>query len=128
MKNRTASSRSNSGLILARKPRSLPAMRIPTVPITRSLQRRGKPPRRLFIQNEQRGSRLQTQTDDLTFSWANGSAHRAGLERRCQLLDQDPVGQSCYRWLHFPGNGRRNANAGVKPAQQIELANLSKRD
>ena len=30
MKNRTASSRSNSGLILARKPRSLPAMRIPT--------------------------------------------------------------------------------------------------
>src|ERR1035441_10396103 len=33
------------------------------------LQRCGKPPRRLFIQNEQRGSRLQTQTDDLTFSW-----------------------------------------------------------
>src|ERR1035441_6584113 len=66
-------------------------------------QRCGQPPRRLFIQNEQRGSRLQTQTDDLTFCWANGRAHRAGLERMCQLLDQDPVGQSCYRWLHFPG-------------------------
>jgi|GEM_PF-1755852 hypothetical protein len=62
------------------------------------------------------------------FSWTNGSAHRAGLERMCQFLDKDPIGQFCYRWLHFPGNGRRNANAGVKPAQQIELANLSKRD
>ena len=91
-------------------------------------QRRGKPSRRLFIQNEQRGCQLQTQTDDLMFSWTSGSAHRAGLERMCQFLDKDPIGQFCYRWLHFPGNGRRNANAGVKPAQQIELANLSKRD
>jgi hypothetical protein len=91
-------------------------------------QRCGKPSRRLFIQNEQRGSQLQTQTDDLTFSWTNGTAHRNGLERMCQLLDQDPVGQFCHRWLHFPCNGRRNADAGVKPAQQIEPTNLSKRD
>ena len=76
-------------------------------------QRCGKPPRRLFIQNEQRGSRLQTQTDDLTFSWANGSAHRAGLERMSQFLDQDPVGQSCYRWLHFPGRCKAGATDRV---------------
>jgi hypothetical protein len=76
----------------------------------------------------QRGAQFQAQTDDLTFSWTNRTAHRAWLERMCQLLDQDPVGQFCHRWLHFPGNGRRNANAGVKPAQQIESANLGKRD
>ena len=55
-------------------------------------QRCRKPSRRLFIQNEQRGSQLQTQTDDLTFSWTNGAAHCAGLERMCQPLDLDPVG------------------------------------
>src|ERR1019366_8137477 len=91
-------------------------------------QRCGEPSRGLFIQNEQRGSQLQTQTDNLTFSWTNGTAHRAGLERMCQLPDDDPVGQFCYCWLHFPRNGGRNRNAGVKPAQQIEPANLSKRD
>jgi hypothetical protein len=55
-------------------------------------------------------------------------AMRRRLERMCQLLDKDPIGQFCYRWLHFPRNGGRNRDAGVKPPQEIEPANLSKRD
>jgi len=80
------------------------------------------------MEDEQRGSQFQTQAEDLTFPRTNGTAHRNGLERMCQLPDQDPVGQFRHRWFHFPRNNARNRNAGVKPAHQIEPANLTKRD
>ena len=88
----------------------------------------GKPSRRLLIQNEKSGSQLQTQTDDFAFTSTNGTAHRAGLERMCQVLDADPVGQLGYRSLNVHRNGRRTENGGVQLARQIESANLSQLD
>ncbi len=91
-------------------------------------QRSSKPPRGLFIENKQRGSEFQTQTDDLAFSRTNGSGHRAWLKGVCQFPDRYPYGKLRDRWFHFPRDGRRNGDARVKPAEQIDLANLSQRD
>ena len=41
--------------------------------------RSGKPPRGLFIKNEQRVTQFQTQTDDLAFSRTDGRGHGAWL-------------------------------------------------
>ena len=77
----------------------------------------GEPSGRLFIQYEPLGIQFQTQTDDLMFACANGSAHRAWLARLCQRLDHEPAGQRRYCWLHLPGDRRRDENKRMKLMQ-----------
>jgi hypothetical protein len=83
--------------------------------------------RRLFIRNEQRGCQLQTQTDDhvLLDQWKRSP---------CWVGADVPVpGPGPSRAVlpplaPLPSQRREECKRSVKPAQQIELANLSKRD